>query len=144
MRKPHARLAHANWLGRDVYSQFRSEWHHLTAVLAVPWKQTEWTAWHNEQNWECILRWRLKDAFELRSVSVDVAHAFEAILLADHRGETLPLAYAYATGVIRSWRVSAPEEQHVGGGVAEGQADGAEPDHAHGLAVGITDPAERT
>ena len=145
MRKPHARLAHANWSYRDVYDEFRSAWHYLVVIRSVPWKQTEWTTAHNEINFACIVKWRLQDAFARRPVPETVAHAFEAILLADSKGETLPLAYAYAQGAVRTGLVprSAPEEQQVGGAVAECEADDTQADHADGLGASIAETAER-
>lgn len=150
MRKPHPRLAHANWTHNEIYREFRSDWHYITKIYSVPWKQTDWTAQQNELNWECILRWRLRDAFHVPGcvigVSTVVMHAFEAILMADQRGETVVTAYAYARGAIKAGLVpwSASKEQQVGGAVAEREADGAEPDHAHGLAAGVAEATEGT
>lgn len=104
--KPHARLAHESWRDQSVRDGFRREWsNYLEANRGGQVRVKNWDTMLNMQNWAFITNWRLFDAFGIRQVHFvpqDIRHAFEAILLADVKGEALTLAYDYAEKVIDS------------------------------------------
>lgn len=105
-RKPHARLAHQNWRDPALHESFRADWARVQNLYGIAASISAWTPRQNELNWRCIVTWRALDAFgttDQLDIPHDVLAAFEAILLSDVAGESLPVAYAYADEVKASW-----------------------------------------